>query len=106
MKNFSLLKTKKSIQKEDNKDISLMEIYDSIKNKELIPFKMIFKIMKDKYEKSTNQKELDEIMTKYIIDEELSEKYLNQLISSSNINIIQDHFDSMYIILKFFYRLK
>ncbi len=106
MKNFSLLKTRESNQKEYNKDISLMEIYDSIKNKELIPFKMIFKMMKDKYEKSTNQKELDEIMTKYIIDEELSEKYLNQLISSSNINIIQDHFDSMYIILKFFYRLK
>ncbi len=106
MKNFSLLKTRESNQKEYNKDISLMEIYDSIKNKELIPFKMIFKMMKDKYEKSTNQNELDEIMTKYIIDEELSEKYLNQLISSSNINIIQDHFDSMYIILKFFYRLK
>ena len=60
---------------------------------------MIFKMMKDKYEKSTNQNELDEIMTKYIIDEELSEKYLNQL--TSNINIIQDHFDSMYTILKF-----
>ena len=38
MKNFSLLKTRESIQKEYNKDISLKKIYDSFKNKELIPF--------------------------------------------------------------------
>ena len=62
---------------------------------------MLFKIMKDKFENSTGQNHLYEIMNKYIIDEELSEKYLNKLIENTNINLIQVQFDSIYTLLKF-----
>ena len=99
---YSLLKSKQSLNNNKNNDRELIEnIIDAIRNKELVPFNMLFKLMKYKYDNAKGQKEIDKIIAIFMIDEDLSNNYLNKLIKDGINDNNQEHYNISYSILKF-----
>ena len=97
---FSLLKSQYFLKSPDNNKYTIKNIKDAINNKELVPFYLLFKYIKESL-KGKKREDFEDIITKYIIDEELSIRYLNMLIDEYDIKDIQSHYDTFYSILKF-----
>ena len=77
----------------------IKKIYEALEDNEIVPFYMIFKLMKFLYKNSKTDDERKNIISKYIMDEDISNDYLNKLIINNKNNI--PTFDSMYSLLKF-----
>ena len=97
---FSLLKSQYFLKSPDSNKYTIKNIKDAINNKELVPFYLLFKYIKESL-KGKKREDFEDIITKYIIDEELSVRYLNMLIDEYDIKDIQNHYDTFYSILKF-----